>query len=216
MASPQKHLNPNRFRRIWGIAQTIADQPGLTRAELSRRFNLSERQVQADLNIMRSEMLMPLVRSVGYRFVDEAGSTISAAMTFEDVLLLCQVMVKARGDRSIPAAPLATLIEKTTRLAPPHLRHLAARLLDPMTRPIHAPLCNAILSGGSVLLTWRDQWGTWDAKVQPELLFPYLRSWYVLGTVKVSGVQTRDRMVPLEQVVTAEPIHEERKTRGAA
>jgi hypothetical protein len=58
----RKRLVADRFRRIWHIVQDIAETPGKSRKELADKFHLSERQVQADLNIIRTEMHLPLVR----------------------------------------------------------------------------------------------------------------------------------------------------------
>ena len=66
-----KRLAAERFRRIWQLVEDIARFPGKSRKELAAQFSLSERQVQADLNVIRREMELPLVRrlwGVGYSF----------------------------------------------------------------------------------------------------------------------------------------------------
>src|ERR1051326_5123236 len=67
-----KRLVAERFRRIWALVEDIASCPGKSRKELANQFALSERQVQADLNVIRREMNLPLVRKQGYRFVIDA------------------------------------------------------------------------------------------------------------------------------------------------
>ena len=57
-----KRLVAERFRRIWQLVEDIASHPGKSRKELATQFSLSERQVQADLNVVRREMGLPLVR----------------------------------------------------------------------------------------------------------------------------------------------------------
>ena len=66
-----KRLVPERFRRIWQLVEDIARSPGKSRKELAAQFALSERQVQADLNVIRREMGLPLVRRHGYRFLTD-------------------------------------------------------------------------------------------------------------------------------------------------
>ena len=61
-----RRLVAERFRRIWQLVEDIASQPGKSRKELASQFALSERQVQADLNVIRREMNLPLVRKQGY------------------------------------------------------------------------------------------------------------------------------------------------------
>src|SRR5436190_19791886 len=64
-----KRLVAERFRRIWELVEDVASTPGKSRKELAAQFALSERQVQADLNVIRREMDLPLVRRQGYRFL---------------------------------------------------------------------------------------------------------------------------------------------------
>src|SRR5215510_1493840 len=66
-----RRLVAERFRRIWQLVEDIACSPGKSRKELATQFALSERQVQADLNVIRREMGLPLVRRQGYRFLTE-------------------------------------------------------------------------------------------------------------------------------------------------
>src|ERR1041384_90119 len=66
-----KRLVAERFRRIWQLVEDIASSPGKSRKELANEFSLSERQVQADLNVIRREMSLPLVRRQGYRVLSD-------------------------------------------------------------------------------------------------------------------------------------------------
>src|SRR5438105_13133857 len=67
----RKRLIVDRFRRLWAIVEFIAAHPGCSRGQLADHFALSERQLQADLNVVRLEMGLPLVRRRGYRFLAE-------------------------------------------------------------------------------------------------------------------------------------------------
>src|SRR5258708_15679767 len=67
-----RRLVAERFRRIWQLVEEIAAHAGKSRKELATQFALSERQVQADLNVIRREMNLPLVRKQGYRFLTDA------------------------------------------------------------------------------------------------------------------------------------------------
>lgn len=191
MLAVRKQLAPDRFRRLWAMAQLIADTPGLSREALSERYSIGPRQMQADINCLRDKMGLPLVRSQGYRMVDADGATVSVNMRLWEVALLCDLLA---------ATPLAP---RADRLVPPHWRPLASRLLDPTTRPIMAALTRAILAGGSVRLRGQGQYEPWTATVWPELLLPYLGAWYALGTVRAGG-RRRSRMLPLAQVVSVE------------
>lgn len=203
--APRGHLVADRFRRVWAIAQHIADAPGLTRTDLAARFNFSERHIQSDLNVIRDGMGLPLVRQQGYRFVDEGGSTSASGLDFLDVLLLVTVM--QRRHEGVDREQLAALTGKLVLLAPPHLRPLTARLLDREARRIIEPLTTALLTGGSVCLTMRRQYKTVSALVlTPELIFPYLGEWYALGVTNDGSGHYRVRVVSLTPVVAVEPV----------
>ena len=49
-------LIADRIRRVWRIVEDIAQEPGKGRKQLADKFALSERQVQADLNLIRAEL----------------------------------------------------------------------------------------------------------------------------------------------------------------
>lgn len=72
--SGRQRLVADRFRRVWALAEEIAANPGQTRRELADRFYVSERQIQADLNIIRADLRLPLVRRQAYRYADEGGA----------------------------------------------------------------------------------------------------------------------------------------------
>src|SRR3982751_5978745 len=94
-----KRLAAERFRRIWQLVEDIASQPGKSRKELAAQFALSERQVQADLNVIRREMGLPLVRRQGYRFLTDTQDTGPQFSLAEAQLLL---MLLRRGGAEPP------------------------------------------------------------------------------------------------------------------
>jgi len=200
-------LVADRFRRVWAIAQTIADEPGMTRTDLVARFNLSERQVQADLNIIRVDMALPLVRVQGYRFVDEGGSTSNARLSIQEMLTLIAVLTNAKSDSSQPFEQVKALVAKAPNFAPPHLRPLAAALLDNgRERRVMEPLTRALLAGGSVRLRMAESHLRTSVVVTPELLLRYVGEWYVLGGYREESGRAWTRMFSLTQVVSVEPV----------
>src|SRR5215216_7934687 len=124
-----KRLVAERFRRIWQLVEDIASQPGKSRKELATQFALSERQVQADLNVIRREMSLPLVRKQGYRFLTDTpdgGPTFSLA----EAQLLLMLLRKAAHDPSLPVDRLKSLMIKLPYLFPLHLQPLVAKTLE--------------------------------------------------------------------------------------
>lgn len=201
MATKAKaRLVADRFRRLWGVVQHITDNPGLHRLDLARHFNLSERQMQADLILIRIGIGLPLVRRNGYRFEDEGGSVRHSGLDFSDILTLARTIEASR--RSGEAVD--RLKQKLARLAPIHLRPLAEQLLVSPRRDLFLVLADAMLADETPRLRMhvKDSHTTWDKVVRPELILPYLGRWFVLGEDAATGT---DRMFPFDDVISVEP-----------
>jgi predicted DNA-binding transcriptional regulator YafY len=205
----------DRFRRIWHIAQDIADHPGQSRRDLADKFHLSERQVQADLNIIRCDMRLPLVRRSGYRFMDEAPPANDGALTLQEAQLLASIISRARGDRVIPSGRLDSLVAKLPSLFPPHIAPLAAQTLRAAlagrrgARDGFTTLMAAILRGEWVKLHYTvsgpngEQWLEREPVIRPEILIPYLGDWYVIGEIHGRAQQV---MFALDHVTSVSAV----------
>jgi predicted DNA-binding transcriptional regulator YafY len=207
-----KRLVADRFRRIWQLVEDIASSPGKSRKELATQFSLSERQVQADLNVIRREMDLPLVRRQGYRFVtdtQERGPQFSLA----EAQLLLMLLRRAALDPSLPVERLRSLMVKLPFLFPLHLRPLVAKTLEVAStaeragrqQEIFATLAEALLRKTYVKLHYPAGdpiSAIQEPIVQPEVLFPYLRSWHLIGRCR-----QRDRIMvfDLDNVVAVTP-----------
>jgi predicted DNA-binding transcriptional regulator YafY len=191
-----RRLAAERFRRIWDVVEDIASHPGKSRKELAAQFALSERQVQADLNVIRREMDLPLVRRQGYRFVSDPqgeGPTFSLG----EAQLLLLLLQRATRDASLPLADVRSLIDKLPYLFPLHLRPLVAKTLEAANaervgrqQEIFATLAEALLRKSFVRLHYPagdPVSSIQEPIVQPEVLFPYLKSWHVIGTCAQRG-----------------------------
>jgi predicted DNA-binding transcriptional regulator YafY len=191
----RKRLVADRFRRIWHIVEDIAETPGKSRRELADKFHLSERQVQADLNIIRTDMRLPLVRRQGYRFMAEgAPHGGEGCFDLREAQLLVMILRQATKDRSIPSDRLASLMRKLPAMFPAHLQPLVQRTLEAVTAPrsgqqqqVFAALADGLLRGAYVKLHYPP--GDMSSPlpepiVKPELLLPYLSSWYLIGENK--------------------------------
>ena len=156
----RKRLVADRFRRIWHIVEDIAETPGKSRRELADKFHLSERQVQADLNIIRTDMRLPLVRRQGYRFIAEGvpGGG-EGCFDLREAQLLVMILRQAMKDRSIPSDRLGSLMRKLPAMFPAHLQPLVQRTLEAVTasrlnimvllRCLHSPIRYQELRYGS-------------------------------------------------------------------
>src|SRR5256714_1943642 len=124
-----RRLVAERFRRIWQLVEEIASHAGKSRKELATQFALSERQVQADLNVIRREMNLPLVRKQGYRFLTDAQD-MGPQFSLAEAQLLLMLLRRAAHDPSLPVDRLRSLIDKLPYLFPLHLRPLVAKTLE--------------------------------------------------------------------------------------
>lgn len=211
MTHAHKRLVAERFRRIWAIVEDIAASPGHTRAELARKFHLSERHIQSDLNVIRTDMRLPLIRRSGYRFADEAAGIGGESMPdLREAQLLVMILRQATKDRAIPRDRFNALIAKLPAMFPAHLQPLVQRTLDAVTAPrsgqweqVFAGLAEALLRGVAVKLHYPlDHPSSPNLSkpiIVPELLVPYLDSWYVIGAVRQRGDRTV--MLSLDGVV---------------
>ncbi|HEY7270561.1 MAG TPA: WYL domain-containing protein [Dehalococcoidia bacterium] len=189
-----KRLVAERFRRIWQLVEDIASYPGKSRKELANQFALSERQVQADLNVIRREMNLPLVRRQGYRFLIDTSGT-GPQFSLEEAQLLLTVLRRAAHDPSLPMDRLRSLMAKLPYLFPLHLRPLVIKTLEAVSasdrggrqQEIFAALAEALLRKSYVKLHYPagdPVSAIQEPIVQPEVLFPYLQSWHLIGTCR--------------------------------
>lgn len=203
----RRRLVGDRFRRVWALCETIFAQPGLRRAELAGMFHLSERQVQADLNIIRDDMRLPLVRDGGYRFASEGGGVAGPCpLTLKDGLVAITTLGKALpvGRRG----QIADVLLKLPHVFPSHVQPLMRLLtsdvlLEPERRSCLQPIVAAALAGRAVRLHYavgRAVTETREPVVTPDVLLPHLGRWYVVGA-RTQGHRTRTVMWPLDGVV---------------
>lgn len=192
-----KRLVAERFRRIWQLVEDVACHPGKSRKELAGQFSLSERQVQADLNVIRREMGLPLVRRQGYRFLIDTQD-VGPQFTLAEAQLLLMLLRRAAHDPSLPVDRLRSLMVKLPYLFPLHLRPLVAKTLEAANQSdrggrqqeIFAALAEALLRKSYVRLHYPagDPISSiQEPVVQPEVLFPYCKSWHVIGTCRQRG-----------------------------
>lgn len=204
----------DRFRRIWAVAQYIADEPGHSRRELADAFHLSERQLQADLNVLRCDMRLPLMRRGGYRFLTEGPNSGPGCLDLRDAQLLVLALSHARVGQP---ERMAALMRKLPAMFPPHLTPLVERTLEAVTAPrsssqgrVFTALGDALLTGAWVRLSYTPYhptalYGVAEPIVRPELLLPYRDSWYVVGSLQQRGGATR--MLALDDVTAVTLQH---------
>jgi predicted DNA-binding transcriptional regulator YafY len=206
-SAARKRLAAERLKRIWELVEQIAREPGHTRRQLAAHFRVSERQLQDDLDVVRREIGLPLVRRRGYRFLVSERDT-PPVFTLAEAQLLLMVLRRAARDPSLPGDRLRSLLEKLPDLFPAHLRPLVARTLETATAerwgrqpPAVMAVAEALLNKTYVKLHYPAGEAvsfTEEPVVQPEVLLPYRDSWYVVGP---NRERRRTMVFDLERVV---------------
>jgi predicted DNA-binding transcriptional regulator YafY len=208
----RRRLVAERFRRIWQLVEDIAAHPGKSRKELATQFSLSERQVQADLNVIRREMNLPLVRRQGYRFLTDTQHT-GSPFSLEEAQLLLMLLQRAAHDPTLPIERLRGVMSKLPQLFPLHLRPLVGKTLEAASasdrgarqQQIFAALAEALSRRSYVKLHYPagdPVSAIQEPIVQPEVVFPYCKSWHVIGTCRQRG---RMMVFDLDSVVAVTP-----------
>ncbi|MBI4213168.1 MAG: hypothetical protein HY534_02565 [Chloroflexi bacterium] len=187
-ATRRRRLIPERFKRIWALAEYVTAHPGVTRRLLARRFSVSERQLQADLTVMRRDLGLPLKRSKGYRLGEGGSDVVGLAM--RDLHLLFVVLERASRDPSISAGDLLSTVSRLVEAFPAYLRPLARATL-PVQKERSGPapalvasLAAAIVRKDAVKLRFTSAPGPGypiEPIVTPEVLLPYQGAWYLIG-----------------------------------
>ncbi|MSQ24138.1 MAG: hypothetical protein EXR58_06260 [Chloroflexi bacterium] len=203
----RRRLIPERFRRVWTLAEFISSHPGASRSQLARRFSISERQLQADLGIIRREIGLPLVRAHGYRLHSEGIP--DQGLTLRDIHTLFQVLDRASRDPSIAQAEVVALASRLLAAFPPYLRPLAEQTLvrgrqseGGVAPPLLDSLTEALVDQAVAKLTFATGRGPHfpiETLIRPELLIPYRTIWHLVGW---SDQQKRLLMFSLEGLRT--------------
>lgn len=211
MAASPTRLAADRIRRIWAIAQEIADAPGHSRPELAARFFLSERQVQADLNLVRDALGLPLIRRHGYRFAEEGGAAGPSTMTIQNALTLVAALgLLASSQRAADRSAVADAARRLPLSFPAHLAPLATRLFATVGKTGGADrgflaVCEAMRAETWVGLRPAVRAGRFhyaETRVlRPELVLPLYGGWYALGAT----LDGKERMVCLDNLEAVEP-----------
>lgn len=189
LAVERDQLAIDRLSRIWAIIEHIAEHPGTSRRKLADTYALSERQVQEDLRVIREELHFPLIRRKGYRFSAD-GDQAAIDFSFSEARALITALRSASHDRNCPQEPLRSLLSKLPVIFPLHLQPLMRKSLESLgnaeqeaEEKVFLALTEALFESRPVKLhlSTKSAAGVPNPVVEPQLLMPYLGSWYLVG-----------------------------------
>ncbi|MBX5489506.1 MAG: hypothetical protein IRZ14_00015 [Chloroflexi bacterium] len=203
----RRRLVADRFRRVWALVEYIVRHPGCHRRELARHFALSERQLQADLEMIRRELGLPLVRRQGYRFLEGDAP---APLGLPDLCLLGRLLQHAAAGRLASSEAISALAERLIATLPAHLRPLASAALAPAKgRPSDTAreralelLAQGAAGGRPIRLRYQPvvRGPVWEALIDLEAMLPYGEGLYLLGHCRL---RRKAVMIDLDTVLHA-------------
>lgn len=182
-----------RTARILEIIQMIAVRPKTYRVkDLAGRFELSERMIKKDLEVIRHGLRLDLKSSrAGYYFA-ETPQLPAVAYSFTEALALLQAAQVARQVSGINSADLAAAVARLVSLFPPEfkglLQNLSSRPRITVGREHRQQMLRllnrALLEGRKLDIVYetasRDG-AISQRTVHPYHIMPYVRSWQLIA-----------------------------------
>jgi predicted DNA-binding transcriptional regulator YafY len=138
--------------------------------------------------------------------MDEGTPSGDAAVTLQDAQTLVMVLRQGLHDRSIPDGRVRKLMAKVPGMFPVHLQPVVALTIDAVTgragreQKVIGALGDALLRRAPVKLYYEKgdlSCPIAEPIITPELLLPYLDSWFVVGEVRQ---RNRSMMLPIDGV----------------
>ncbi len=193
MSIKNKLEETKRTARILEILQLIAIRPRhFRRADLARYFELSERMIQKDLDIIRHGLKLPLCNDGHGYYFERLPSLPTTAYSFSEALALLAAARTAQAIPGINSAELAAAIARLESLFPPEVARLAREAADTLPRravkahrqTMLALLHRALAERRQVRMLYAT--GSRDGQVAERIVEPYHimvygRSWHLIA-----------------------------------
>lgn len=182
-----------RTARILDIVQIIAVAPRrYRRRDLAQRFEVSERMIQKDLDVIRHGLRLPLIHTPEGYYFERMPHLPALQCTFPEALALLLAVQVARQVSGIPSVELASAVARLESLFPqefaPFLRQSACFPVTTARRRHRQQmlllLYRALLTGYKLRMVYetRSRGGTLTERVvHPYHVMPYVRSWHLVA-----------------------------------
>lgn len=180
-----------RITRILDIVQLIYSSPGQwTRKALAEKYELSERQIQRDFDIIRHGLLLELERpGQKYRFAEVPRLPVVSYSLSEALALI--LAVQSASEYGVESSELASAMGRLESVFPKefrkYLRSISAGSRSGTATGQQAVLMalgRAIATSRKVQLEYSSrtsQDGSGARTVRPYTMLPRNRSWYTVG-----------------------------------
>jgi predicted DNA-binding transcriptional regulator YafY len=182
-----------RIARVLDIVWRISTSPSYwTRRRLADAFEVSERSITSDLDLIRHRLMFDLQneRGKGYYFATMPKLP-SVSYSVPEALALILAAQVGRQFSGIPQHDLSSAVARLTSVIPAELRAMVERLSsdgyfeeDAERQAVLAECSRAVAAETSLDITYtaasRDG-AVSTRRIDPYAVFPYVRSWHVVG-----------------------------------
>ena len=182
-----------RTSRILEIVQIIAIAPRrYLRRDLAERFEISERMIQKDLDVVRHGLRLSLQHTREGYYFERMPRLPALQYTFAEALALLLAVQAARQISGVGSAELAAAIARLEALFPAEFTPWLQQIVSPPVTTVRREhrqqmlrlLNRALLDRRRVRITYetRSRDGAVSERVvQPYHIMPYVRSWQLIA-----------------------------------
>jgi predicted DNA-binding transcriptional regulator YafY len=190
-----------RTARVLEMVQMIAVAPArYLRRDLATHFELSERMIQKDLDIVRHALKLPLRHTREGYYFEEMPRLPALRYSFAEALALLLAVQAAQQVSGIGSAELAAAVARLEALFPPAFAPLLRQLTAPPTttarrehrQEMLALLNRALVEQRKVHIRYetRSREGALSERVvRPYHIMPYVRSWQLIAFCEMRQAQ---------------------------
>lgn len=208
-----------RIARVLRLLHLLQSQPGQwTRAALAGEFEISERMLDNDLQLLRHGLGCTLRRSHAGYVMDSGPAVHALRLSVPEALALALAAQHVRDARIIDAAPLASALTCIEEALPsaivPYLRRAGLALAPSIQGPVRshggivAILERAIVERRKIRMTYSSASranAITERVVAPYRLMPYERSFQLIGQ---DERRHAIRMFKVDRIQRCETMHD--------
>ncbi len=188
-----KFEETKRTSRILEIVQLVAIKPRhYRRADLAKRFEISERMIQKDLEIIRHGLKLELCHDGDGYYFDRLPHLPTTVYSFSEALALLAAARAAQAIPGINSAELAAAIARLEALFPAEIGRLAREATEALPRravkahrqAMLALLHRALAERRQVRMAYATGSRAGEVTgrvVEPYHILPYGRSWHLIA-----------------------------------
>lgn len=182
-----------RVSRILETVQMITVSPcRYRRRDLAARFEVTERTIQKDLDVIRHGMRLPLSHSPQGYFLEETPKLPAVRYSFAEAVAMLLALRAAVQTPGVASPELAAAAARLEAIFPPQVAAFLRRAMEQPVMTVNGAhrremlmlLQRALIEGRKVRIMYKTSSRGGDLNervVRPYHLMPYVRSWQLIG-----------------------------------